>query len=115
MASTFSGCVRFHASPQLPCSRPASINCVPMAPSPSSGRSLMASSSVFFMECVMNGFEHQAPLVFPAGGVAIAAGAGDGTPPREHVAQGLAEQRLLAADGVHQRIGIGYVLAHPGV
>src|ERR1019366_6770893 len=47
MASPLSGWVRFHASPQLPCSSPASINWVPMAPSPSRGRSFNASRSRF--------------------------------------------------------------------
>src|ERR1035437_6549118 len=49
MPSTRSGCVRFHASPQFPCARPASINCVPIAPSPSNGRRRIASCNFSFM------------------------------------------------------------------
>src|SRR5207244_764613 len=43
MPSTLSGCVRFHSSPQLPCSSPAIMSCVPIAPSPSRGRCLIGS------------------------------------------------------------------------
>src|SRR5678815_92602 len=57
MASTFCGCVRFQASPHPPCSRPASMSCVPIAPSPSRGRCWMASSKGFFMPCSFDRFE----------------------------------------------------------
>src|ERR1039458_7074820 len=124
MARTRSGCVRFQASPQLPCSRPASINCVPMAPSPSRGRSRTASCSGFLVvvgigfrmvQRVVNGFEDEAPLVIAAGGFAIAAGGSFGAMPAEHLTQGTAGEGLLAADGGHQAGGIGDVLAHGGV
>src|SRR5690349_127240 len=49
MPSTRSGCVRFHSSPQAPDSSPASMSCVPIAPSPTRGRSLIASSNGFFI------------------------------------------------------------------
>src|SRR5882724_6480080 len=50
MASTRSGRVRFQNSPQLPCSSPASMSCVPMAPSQTRRRSRMASLSGCFMD-----------------------------------------------------------------
>src|ERR1035437_5904861 len=76
MASTLSGWVRFHASPQLPCSSPASINWVPMAPSPSRGRSFNASRSRLLPVVSIGPFVAQyganrslkvaAPMVFPS-------------------------------------------------
>src|ERR1035441_8907364 len=102
MARTRSGCERFQASPQLPCSRPASINCVPMAPSPSRGRSRTASCNGFLavggmgfrmVQREVNGFENEPPLVFPAGGFAIAAGGGFGALPGEHFTEGGSEER----------------------
>src|SRR4051795_5994868 len=57
MPSTRSGCVRFHSSPQAPDSRPASMSCVPIAPSPSRGRSLIASSNGFFIPCSLDRLE----------------------------------------------------------
>ena len=38
---------------------------------------------------VVNGFEHQAPLVLAAGGIAVAARAADGAPPRQDRVQAL--------------------------
>src|SRR5580692_6899744 len=49
MASTRSGWLRFHASPQLPCSNPENMSCVPIAPSPSKGRSRLTSCKSFFI------------------------------------------------------------------
>src|SRR5687768_702189 len=46
MPSTRSGCVRFHSSPHAPDSSPAIMSCVPIAPSPSSGRCFIASNKV---------------------------------------------------------------------
>src|ERR1017187_1357320 len=76
MASTLSGWVRFHASPQLPCSSPASINWVPMAPSPSRGRSFNASRRLFLPVVSIGPFVAQcganrsltvaAPMRFPS-------------------------------------------------
>src|SRR5579872_4092616 len=113
MARTRSGCVRFHSSPQLPCSRPASMSCVPMAPSPSSGRSRAASCSVFLgVKCIVDCFQNEAPFVFTAGRIAVTARGTIGVLPGQNIVQRLSQQRLFALNRGHQRHRILQILAH---
>src|ERR1039458_10404840 len=67
------------------------------------------------VERIMNGFEHQAPFVIAAGGIAVAAGGAGWPAPCEYTRERLSEKGLLACDCGHQRRGVDRILAHGGV
>ena len=109
--------VRFHASPQFPCSNPANMSCVPHGSVAEQGslsdcvrqeylrdRSVSCANS-FSCQCIVNGFENQAPLVVATGRITIATRDADSAPPGQDSIQSFAAQRLLAVDLGHQALG----------
>ena len=69
----------------------------------------------FLRQSEMDRFQHQAPFVFAAGGLAVAAGHVVGALPRENFVERVADQRFLAVDGDHQVLGVVHVAAHVSV
>src|SRR5688572_28930349 len=78
-------------------------------------RPAAVSSRALPGECVVNGFEHQAPLVLAALGLPVPPRGTGRPPPLQHVVEPLSLQRAFAIDRGHQRLGMTDAPAHRGV